>query len=343
MKADADATKARLAQIWHDEGWSQLWDSRYAEARAAFTQAQKYNKTCVKNCAAMDLNQCEWRERRAKLGKDDIKGHATLGDWCAEKEMFEAAITEYRIAEQDPQLFAEVSARLETLRSKLAEAKLTQIMGFYESGDLSETMKRLEEFKHEDHPVGYLAQAKQISDMTQEKLRMRTALRPQQAESLYRQAERAFYDEDYAQARGLLETIAKLYADTITYPRASALAALVEQKLDVAALEVGKKPKPIVMPKVTTTSATLAGIQVTTGSTTVQITNASDAPNTGDNKNAPVTLNLPKAGTPAAPPAKGVPATAGKTAPRLPAAAEHDAVNGALQKLLGQEGAIHAK
>lgn len=316
----------RLALIWRDEGRMRMWDGRLPEARQALTQAEQYKK----GAAARELAELEWRERRARLAPEDFKGHYELGQWCQGKELYEQALTELRTARQSPELAVDSGNRIETIRSKLAEVQLAAIMSLYEAGDYARVLEEeIPRFMRQDHPAGYLAQAKQLEDMARESITMLRAQRPQQAESLYRQAERALYADDFQKAKGLLETLTTYYRDTVTYPRASALAAVVEQKVAMAEMEAGRKPARAAA----ASSATLARASISSG-TQARVTNMIDQQTSWSLAgvgNAPLRKAAPAGRKPP------VKAQAARTTTTQPASPENRNVNKALNQLL-QEG-----
>lgn len=315
-------TNDRLALIWHDEGLARMWDNKLAPAREAFTTAEKYKK----GIAARELLQCEWRERRAKLKPGDGKGHHELGQWCQEQELFNEALTEFHEAEGTPQLAADAAARIATIESKIAEAKLSEIMAFYEKREFMKVIDETRKFLGQEHPAGFLAQAKQIQDLARESMVLQVAQRPQAAEALYKQAERACNEEEYAKARGLLDTIMTHYSDTVTYARAAALSALVDQRLAVAAMEAGRKPKPAAAPTTATQARTNAA---PTTATAARIAKAANNPTSATQR---ITKKIPVKPAPKPKP------TPKPTTPRPGETPEKATISDALKKLMGQEG-----
>jgi len=238
LPARADFARGRLVTIWHDLGWEDLWRSRFAEARAAFDKAEQLKPGSMKN----DLAQLEYRERRAKLADDDLVGHYELGVWCLAHELIDPALKEFNQAEPSKAVGANARANIGKIRNLLAEADLTRIMDLYDKHELTTVLQELQEFMTKDYPTGYLTQAKEIQDMTKEAIRVRVAERPQQAQSLYEQAQRAFHKDDYAKADQLLQDIFAHYRDTPAYAAARTFQALVQDKLALASLEKGQTP-----------------------------------------------------------------------------------------------------
>lgn len=239
--------RERLIQLWHDEGWQYLWRGEYAEARASFERAELVKK----GSAQQDLLQCQYREQRAGLQKTDLLGHYQLGLWCMNQNLLQPALDEFHVAAQSKAVGPTADGYIGQIKNQLAEVELLKIMDLFQAGEYAKVLNATQKFMGEEHPQGYLVQAKEIEDMTKESLQLRIAQRPQQAESLYQQAQRAFYQGQYAKAESLLKTILEHYRDTVAYGRANTLYALVFDKLALARLEEGKAPKDTDTPTTT--------------------------------------------------------------------------------------------
>lgn len=243
-----DVARERLSQIWHDVGWQHIWHREFEPARAAFAKQNQYKK----GSATQDLLQCDYHQRRADLKRDDYAGHFALGKWCMEKKLPDAALEEFRVAEKAPAFAPKARSYKDQMLKQLAEAKLMQIMDRYDAGEYAQVLKDVREFVQGDHPRAFLAQAKEIEDMTMESMRVHGAERPMQAESIFLQAQRAFYQGRYEKAEQLLKAILEHYQDaTRVYGRANTFYGLVREKLALARLEEGQAAaRQAVQPKI---------------------------------------------------------------------------------------------
>jgi hypothetical protein len=159
------------------------------------------------------------------------------------QNLLQPALDEFRVAAQSKSVGPTAEDYIGQILNQLAETELLKIMDLFQAGEYAKVLNATQKFMGEEHPQGYLVQAKEIEDMTKESLQLRIAQRPQQAESLYQQAQRAFYQEQYAKAESLLKTLLEHYRDTVASGRAATLYALVRDKLALARLEEGKAPK----------------------------------------------------------------------------------------------------
>ena len=232
--------RKKLARMWNTQGWNRVEEADFDAARRAFELAEQFEQGAGRD----DLARLEYTERRAALKPENALGHFELGLWALEKNLLAEAFESFDRASQLDRDVIRVRAReyLDQIAQRKAEAELLAILGMYREGDYGEALKRVEAFVMEDHPLGYIAQAREIEQVVKEAIYMRTAERPQQAEALYQQAQRAFNQERYDEAGRLLQTIFDHYQNTVVHAKARNFYEQVKEKLDLAHLETGRTP-----------------------------------------------------------------------------------------------------
>jgi hypothetical protein len=234
----------RLVQLWRDEGWRQLRRAAYPKAREAFGRADQFQPGGARD----DLRQVEYREKRDALAAPDPVGHFNLGVWCQDRSMWNQALEEYKTAAQQGLPEEIASQPIAQIEAKIAEDALLKIMDMYQAGQFGDALAAVHDFMQEPHPTGFLAQARQIEQLTLDAVHVRVAERPQQAEALYQQAERAYGRQHYSECAGMLRTLIQQYGDTVVAERARTLFATVRSKLALASLEEGRAPAALDLP-----------------------------------------------------------------------------------------------
>lgn len=232
-----DHARRQLAELWRDQAWRLVRADALDEADYAFKQAEQY----VEGSTTLDRQRMEYRRKLAQIEPGDLIGRYEIGVWALEQGLHKEALNEFRIAERSDIVGRNARAYIGKLQNILAEQELEEIMNLYEGGEFVRALNEIHQFHQAGYLPGYIAQARQIEELIREAMRLRAAERPQQAEALYQQAERAFYQDDYRQAQEKLETLLEHYPDSIVYPRARNLYQVVREKVLLQDLEKGRQ------------------------------------------------------------------------------------------------------
>lgn len=225
-----------LTRIWRNEGARRLGEKQYDAARKAYFEARLHAPDLI----AMDLLRCEYHERRDALDADDLVGWYELGVWAHDKAIEAEALEALTKAEPSQIVGANAREYIYQIRLSEAEDKLKAVLDLYEAGEYTGALRELDAFRQERYAPGYLDQALRLEKMVKDAMRFQAGARPQQAEALFQQAQRAFYMQDYAKADAMLKMIFEHYRGTPVEPRARDFASIVRQKIDLARLEEGR-------------------------------------------------------------------------------------------------------
>jgi hypothetical protein len=228
-------SRPRLAQLWRDQGQRFLRGQEFEPARRALEKAEGLEP----GAARLDLLRVDYLERSRATGPGDLVARYELGVWCLKNDLLEEALTELRQVRRHDVIGENARAQIQQVRHRMAEKQLEHLMDLYDQGQYIEAISGVQGFFEEGFPAGFRDQASQIEQLARDKLRLVKSERPQQAEGIFQQAERAFYDRQYPEADRLLLTVLDRFADTDVAERARRLQVQVKDKLDLMYLEQG--------------------------------------------------------------------------------------------------------
>jgi hypothetical protein len=245
--------RERLLVIWHDQGWRALRQRDFDAARTSFERADALQP----GTATLDFAQLDYQRRKQGVPTTDTLQRYQLAMFCLEQKLLPEAVAELRLARANPLIRENADAHIGNIQNQQAEAELLRLMKLYEAGEYGKVLGGLNAFMQQEYAPGYLKQARQLQDLTNDALKLRIAERPQQAEGLFQRAQRAYYDGHYAEAEELLRAVIDRYGDTVAQTRARNFYAAVRQKLELARLEQGRDRQPATASAVTRTTDTL--------------------------------------------------------------------------------------
>ncbi len=272
-----EESRERLGQLWRDQGARSLRAGLFEDARGAFRAAARFGAA-----TEVELNRVAYHERLAAIPDSDLLAHYELGVWCVEKKLEEEAVRQFDYASSSPVVGANAMAWIGRMMNARAERELLALVDRYEAGDLVEVLDDLHSYMNRGYGIGYIKQARRLEQMTRDALELRVSDKYQQAEALFDQARRAYYAGRYEEADGLLSTLEEHYIATPAGKRGKAFAAMVRDRLAIAALERGRTPKteplaPALVPEDAVTSDSYsplpgAGVAAADGGTTASLT-----------------------------------------------------------------------
>lgn len=235
-----EEARGRLVRIWKALGWRALRNDEFDAAEKAFKQAD----ATMPGTASVDLKRLEFRRREAAMTEGDLLGFYDLGVWCYENQINDRALEAFTKAAASEIVGDNARAYIERINNIQAELDLRRMFDLFDEGNFRDVLQEMNRFEQRGYAKGYQAQAIKIRDLTLEAMRLRMEERPQQAEAIFQQAQRAYLQGHYEEAQTRLKTIFEQYRDTITYPSARNFYAQVRDKLALAALEQGQtKPQ----------------------------------------------------------------------------------------------------
>lgn len=230
--------KERLVFLWRNRGAQLCERGRIDEAREAYQTANAYEP----GSARIDLLRCDYLERRDEYALDDPLAQFELGVWCLENELVKEALDAFGRARDDALVGKNAEEYIYQIRLGQAEEGLHQILNDYDQGNYHRVLSATHHFLQQPYAPGYREQARKIEELTKEAIRLREAERPQQAQALFQQAQRAFMQKRYSETDELLHTLLERYDDTLIAPRAREFYREVQRELMIGMLEEGLWP-----------------------------------------------------------------------------------------------------
>ncbi len=233
-------SQRKLVELWNELGFKYMHQGELEEARKAFTRVDEIKP----GAASGGFLQLEHAERRVRISDNDPLAYYELGEWCMKNEMWIEARQAFAEASETEALHATAQAQLKFIDNLLHEKELTRLLALYEKGAFMDVLNGVHTFKGQPLSRGFRRQVEQLEDLTQEAIRLTVAERPQQAEVLWQQAERAYYMRDFRTAQSTLRALIERYPDTPAGVRGEELYRRVRPTLSLNQLEAGPYDQP---------------------------------------------------------------------------------------------------
>jgi len=233
MTHEPEQAEEKLIELWHEFGRGFLAQGEIAEARQVFERSESF----VAGSAARELALCDHAEMKAGLAKDNFVGHYKLGEWCVEKGLLDEARDAFQVAGGSDVLRETVWEQVQLINDRQAEEELKRLLNLYEAGQYVQVIDGVIQFKSRAAAEGLHLQATQLERLARDAIAVSAAERPQQAEVLMQQAERAYWTGDVDGSHELLKTLMAMYSDTPAGARASQFYRTIKPRLDLNTLE----------------------------------------------------------------------------------------------------------
>lgn len=228
-----ESSKPKLITLWRDLGTQSLRRGEIGQAREIFGRIEILEPGAAKR----DLLYCDYEERKAGLGEGGRIAHYRLGEWCMEGMLLDEAQAHFLLAAESDELRSAAWEHIRRIENAKAEAELNRIMDLYESGKYFDVLHGIGELRVQHLPEGLAAQADSLERLTRDAVRISSAERPQQAEVLRQQAERAFFMGDAPKALDLLNALAERYPDTPAAARGKQLYRFIRPRVELDRIE----------------------------------------------------------------------------------------------------------
>lgn len=202
--------RRKLVDLWNEVGFKHLNAGRLVDAEKAFTRVDQLSPGAARDGFLL----LEHEERLGELDEKDPLGRYELGEWCMANGLLIQAKQAFLDASETSALRTSAQAQLKFIDNTLNEQELTRLVSLYEKGNYLDVLNGVHTFKGRPLSKGFRQQAEQLERLTQDAIRLTVAERPQRAEVLWQQAERAFYTRDYATAQSTLRALIERYPDT---------------------------------------------------------------------------------------------------------------------------------
>lgn len=231
-----EESRRALRQLWNDKGDQELAAGRIDFARQAFAKLDEYSPTM----ALRGFAQCEYLRRERILDEGDAMGHYILAEWCLEHDLEKEARELFEVASEADALRANAWAQVRAIDHNLNEVELQSLVSLYEEGKYYSVLEGLAKFNERAHSGGIRKQAIGLAELTREAISISVSARPQQAEVLWQQAERAFYSGDHEKAYSMLRALSDRYSDTPAGVRGQQFLIKIRPQLILSDIERGR-------------------------------------------------------------------------------------------------------
>ena len=231
-----DSVRGRLTRLWVDAGDEQMERDAFEDARKMFDRAERLTP----GSGMRSINLADYGMQRAALDPADALGHYRLGEWCIEKELYYEAKEAFERAGEAESLRTTAWAQLSFVDNAIAEEELKRLIGLFEKGNYSETLEGLSRFQSQPLTPGLRIQSGELDRLTRNGILLRAKARPQQAEVLWQQAERAFYAGEVADSAMTLRTLIERFDGTPAGARAEQFYKKIQMHMDLDEIERGR-------------------------------------------------------------------------------------------------------
>lgn len=237
---DAEWSRKKLAALWQEVGWMLLQKGQIEMARSTFGRANSVEH----GSADKGMLTCDYEESRVALKPDDHVGFFKLGEWCAGAGLTKEARESFKTAAQSGTLRNAALQEIEAIENIEAEKELHRLLDLYEAGQHVDLLRQVRAFQARRVPEGLAKQAADLERLTRDAMVANQLERPQQAEVLMQQAERAFWTGDHQSAYNLLKTLLESFADTPASARGLKFYRAIRKRLDLEGLEQRRQAAP---------------------------------------------------------------------------------------------------
>lgn len=234
------ATREKMVELWREVGKNRLMFNELPEARQAFLMAEKIKP----GSAGRDLVYCDYYEKKSALEPGDFVARFELGEWCLDQGLTEEAREAFVIASDSEILREHAFAQIDRIDNHHAETELSRLLDLYQRGRYFEVTDGLNRLRQKPLGEGYEEQAKKLEDLTRDAIALSAAARPQQAEVLLQQAERAYFTGKLSESYHLLRTLSERYSDTPAAARGERFMRMVGPQMDLDRIERGVDWEP---------------------------------------------------------------------------------------------------
>ena len=220
-----ELTSRLLAKAYRGAIRSHLAGKRWEKASDLLTEASELFDEAERERIRQD---CLYGERRARLAPGDYGSHYQLGLELQEKKMNKAAVEEFILASQSPQLREMAEKQIAMIREGEALVLMEEIVGRYGEGEYLEVLDLVDEFRQKAPRSDMADRVNQIAKLAHQKAREEAEKAVVRASSKVEHARRLDYRGKTDEALELLDGVLR---DQPTVPAAIKARALKQEIL----------------------------------------------------------------------------------------------------------------
>lgn len=227
MEGEFPAIQERRIAVLMDLG-------RYDEAE---TLAHQLSISDADRGARM-LHLVEYERRLTEVAPDDALALYRLATWARDMGLVEEAAGLFRRAAREPQLKENAELQLRLLSTSGEKQSFDELNTMFRDGHYADVVKKAEAFQHEYPQSEFCAQAAALGDLARFTQTREKDIRPAEADVVYQNAERLFYQDKHQEA---LEEVNRLQADYPGTP-AARKADTLRKRIDHRVRDLGLPP-----------------------------------------------------------------------------------------------------
>ena len=202
-------------------------------AQGEFAEARKVAVrlgTVDANAAALLEHRVEFEMRRRDTDANNPLSVYRLGCWAAERGLQEEARAMLQLAAKTPELRENAQLQLQAMQLQVERRDFDRIVAAFETRDFSRTMTSAADFQRLHPASPLLKRVRTMEEVSRFQIERQARLAPQQADALYQNAERCFYQGRYQDAVEILNRLDTDYAGTPATKRGAHLRAAIARK-----------------------------------------------------------------------------------------------------------------
>lgn len=172
------------------------------------------------------------------------------GRWCAENNLLDEAMLIFNRTRENPNLRDVSDEALTNARRERDTKLLEEAQAFMKQGNIAEVTRRTQVIlTNPDHGSVLSAEARKLEELATRASRREVEARPYQAEVIFQQAERDYFQQNFEGSLKYVTLILNEYGDTPAAKRATALLPEIVRALELAYLEGKIATLPKLPPK----------------------------------------------------------------------------------------------
>lgn len=189
------------------------------------------------DAAASFEHRIEFEMRRRETDANDPLSIYRLGCWAAERGLQEEARTMLRQAAKAPELRENAELHLQAMQLAIEREEFDRLVAAFEARDFPSTIKKAATFRQMYPASTLLQRVRTMEEVARFQLERQARLAPQQADALYQNAERLYYQGRYRDAIEILNRLDSDFAGTPATRRGAQLrAAIFRREPNLSAL-----------------------------------------------------------------------------------------------------------
>jgi tetratricopeptide (TPR) repeat protein len=157
---------------------------------------------------------CDYGEQRSRIAADDYVGHYQLAMEMRDQKLNDAAVEEFYVAAQSPDLKDLATAQIDMIRKNEALEMLKRMRVLYKEEKYLEMLTRIEDFRKKFPGSEYKAEVDALAKQAHQKAAQALQTQAELAQASFEHARRLYLLNQIDEALEILQTIKREHGDT---------------------------------------------------------------------------------------------------------------------------------